>query len=240
MIALGYVRRSEATSTTERKRGSEVVSLDVQATAIREECVKQGWQLAEPLVVEDGVSGGKRERLTRLSAALHAARAQVLVVYHSDRLARDLAGLLDTVRAWNKKGISVWVVARGWLDLKSSSGFLSAGVEGLVAEHWRLITGEKTRAALARVKSQGRRWNKIPPYGSQLGREEVVQVAGRTRVIRYLEPCPQEQAALTYLRAHAPGLSLRSLGAELLAAGFPPRSGGEWHPQVLRRLVARA
>jgi DNA invertase Pin-like site-specific DNA recombinase len=226
MTALGYIRRSESTASTLEKRGTEVLSLEIQETAIRAECDRQGWTLAG-VIVEDGVSGGRRDRLTRLSTALRSHQASVLVVYHSDRLARDLAGLLDAVRAWNKRGVTVYVVSRGYLDLASSSGFLSAGVEGLVAEHWRLICSEKTRAAMARLRHDGRRWAREAPYG-------WCWEAGR------VVPCPQEQATLTLLGHLAPGRTLRALGAALHAAGHAPRSGGTWAPQVLSRLVRRS
>lgn len=224
MTAIGYVRRSESTADTAKKRGGAVVSLEVQADAIQAETARQGWTLAA-VVTEDGVSGGRRDRLQRLAVALQTHRAQVLVVYHQDRLARDLAGLLDAVRAWGRRGIGVWVVGRGWLDLASSAGFLAGAVEGMVAEHLRLITGEKTRAALARLRTEGRRFSRRPPFG-----------------YRYVEgamlEAPEEQAALALLAA-MPTAPPRVVNQAMRESGLAPRSGSQFDRRLIQRLRRR-
>jgi DNA invertase Pin-like site-specific DNA recombinase len=58
VIAIGYCRRSKESE-------ARTVSLEEQADRIRTYCAAEGWTLAE-LVTDDGVSGGRRERLVRL------------------------------------------------------------------------------------------------------------------------------------------------------------------------------
>ncbi len=57
MVALGYVRRS-------KESGARTVSLEDQQERIAAYCQERGWQLAE-ILADDGVSGGRRERLDR-------------------------------------------------------------------------------------------------------------------------------------------------------------------------------
>src|SRR5262249_49928981 len=146
----------------------------------------QGWTLAD-VVSDDGVSGGKRARLDRLSAAVAATGALRVVAYHADRFARDVAAQLATIRAWTRRGIELHVVGRGRLEATSSSGFITTAIEGVVAEHLRLVTSEKTRDALARLKAAGRRYTRLVPYGMRATAD------GR------LEPEPAEHAVLDQL-----------------------------------------
>jgi Resolvase, N terminal domain len=140
MVAIGYARRS-------KESGAKTVSLADQAEQIHRYAAQQGWTLAE-LVIDDGVSGGKRARLTRLEDVVRAHRARVVVVYHLDRNARDVAALLDGLRAYSRRGVELHVVGRGRVEADSASGFLLTGVEGLMAEHYRRLIAEKTRDSL--------------------------------------------------------------------------------------------
>lgn len=83
MIALGYVRRSKASADDER-HGRRVVSVELPTAKIREYADSQGWTVVE-IVTDDGVSGGKRERLERLAARVKVTKATRVVVYHLDR-----------------------------------------------------------------------------------------------------------------------------------------------------------
>jgi hypothetical protein len=65
MTALGYVRRSQPSRYAWDGR-ERVVSLDEQRARIEAYCAAQGWTLVG-VVTDDGVSGGKRVRLVRLT-----------------------------------------------------------------------------------------------------------------------------------------------------------------------------
>jgi len=201
------------------------VSLEDQRARIEDYCGAQGWQLVEVLT-DDGVSGGQRRRLHRLAERVRATGARFVVVYNLDRFARDVAGQLDHMRQFSRRGVELHVVGRGRMEADSAAGFLMAGVEGLMAEHYRPLIGEKTRDALARLKGQGRRVSRHAPYGCRLASDGL-----------HVEPEPQEQAALAWLRALAPGRSLRALAAALAARGILARNGRPFAPMTLARLV---
>lgn len=218
MIALGYARRSkEATERT--------ISLEDQQARIAAYAAEHGWQLVE-ILVDDGVSGGRRERLQRLTERVRATRARVVIVYNLDRFARDVAALLDSIRAFSRSGVELHVVGRGRIETDTASGFLITGVEGLMAEHYRRVISEKTRDALARLRAKGRRISRWAPYGHRFG------PGGRLVVDQ------GEQAALGEIAVlSASGLSLRAIAGRLAAGGVTARNGRPFAPSTLSRLV---
>jgi DNA invertase Pin-like site-specific DNA recombinase len=104
-LAIGYVRRS-------RESSERTISLEDQRERIGGYCVERGWQLVE-IVSDDGVSGCRRERLERLAERVRATAARAIVVYHLDRFARHLAGTLDYLRRFSRRGVELHVVGRG-------------------------------------------------------------------------------------------------------------------------------
>jgi site-specific DNA recombinase len=216
--ALGYVRRSKESS-------ARTVSIEDQRARIADYCQTQGWQLIE-IVTDDGVSGGRRERLARLAERVKATGVTFVVVYNLDRFCRDVAGMLDTLRAYARRGVALYVVGRGQIEVESASGFLTAGVEGLMAEHYRHVISEKTRDALARLRATGRRTSRFPPYGFRLAPGAL------------LVPDPQEQVTLACIATlRASGLSLRAISQKLAAKGILARNGRPFAPMTLARLV---
>jgi DNA invertase Pin-like site-specific DNA recombinase len=71
-------------------------------------------------------------------------QARVVIVYHLDRFASDVAGMLDSLRASSRRGVELHVVGRGRIEAETASRFLMAGIEGVLAEHYRRPIGEKT------------------------------------------------------------------------------------------------
>jgi DNA invertase Pin-like site-specific DNA recombinase len=223
--AIGYVRRSKK---PRKGAGERTVSLEDQRARIEAYCREQGWRLAAVLS-DDGVSGGRRERLDRLDAQIRETGARFVVVYHLDRFARDVAALLDRLRAYTRRGVELHVVGRGRIDVGTATGFLMAGVEGLMAEHYRRLIGEKTRDALARLRAKARRVSRFAPYGYALtsGGRLVVQA--------------KEQAVLGQIVAlRGGGLSLRGVSKALAARGILARNGRPFTAEVLRAVSNRA
>jgi DNA invertase Pin-like site-specific DNA recombinase len=218
MTAIGYVRRSkESTGRT--------VSLEDQGARVADYCRGQGWDLVEVLV-DDGVSGGRRERLDRLAERAKVTGARAVVVYHLDRFARDLAATLDYLRRFARRGVELHVVGRGRVEADTASGFIVTAVEGLAAEHYRRVISEKTRDALARLRAQGRRVSRWAPYGWRFG------PGGQLR------PHAGEGAALHRIaELSAGGLSLRALSRALDGEGIRARNGRPFAPSTLGVLV---
>jgi DNA invertase Pin-like site-specific DNA recombinase len=226
IVAIGYIRRSAKPRPGTRDERDGTASLEAQEAAIRHYTAEQGWTLAEPLVTHNGKSGGRRDRFAELDAAIAAHGAKRVIAYHLDRVGRDVGGVLDWLAQAAKGGIELHVVGRGRVHTTSSSDFLATGVEALVADHFRRVVAEKTRDALAQLRSTGRRYSHILPYGFQLGPD------GRLKAER------DEQAALVVIaRLRARGYSLRRIAAALASRGILARSGNPFRPSTLARLV---
>lgn len=226
MVCIGYARRSKATSEDARD-GRRVVSLDTQAEKIRSYATAQGWTLAE-IVTDDGVSGGRRERLGRIANRVKVTHAGAVIVYTLDRYARDVSGLLDSLRSLNRRGVELHATDRGRIDTGTASGFLMTSIEGVVSEHYRRVVGEKSKHALAKLRAEGRRISRWPPYGFR--HDDTGNLI--------TEPTEQQALAAIAGLVHA-GLSLRALAAKLEAQGFLARSGRPFSVSTLAVLLRR-
>ena len=219
-VAIGYVRRS-------RESTEKTVSLLAQKGAITDYAKAQGWTLAA-IVEHDGVSGGRRSRFAALDAAIKTHGAGKVVCYHLDRLARDAAALLDWCASADKRGVAVHVVGRGRTEVSSAAGYLGTGVEAIVATHFRLLIGEKTRDALAHLRTQGKRWSRTAPFGFRWSAD------GR------VEPDAGEQSAITRARTlRAAGLTLWAISARLASEGTLSRGGAPLTAKVIRAVLRR-
>jgi site-specific DNA recombinase len=219
MVAIGYARRS-------KESGARTVSLQEQAEQIRRYASQQGWALAE-VVVDDGISGGKRSRLARLEAVVRAHRARIVCVYHLDRYARDVAALLDGVRAYSRRGVELHVVGRGRVETESASGFLVTAVEGGLGEHYRRLIGEKTRDSLQHLRARGRVYTRIAPYGYEAQEGRLVPHHG-------------EQATLSLIASlRGAGASWRTVCGQLAERGITQRNGQPWSVALLHRVASR-
>lgn len=195
MIAIAYLRRS-------KKSDERTVSLDEQRRAVLEYAEKNGFQLnAARCIVDDGVSGGKRERFERIWSYIKASDAQIVIVYQLDRFARDVAGMLDTLRKMSKRGIDFHVIDRGKVEVDTANGFLVTSVEGVMHEHYRRFIAEKTRKALRFLRLKGQRYcNKSPlgykyrQAGTRWDEKKKMEVP-----IWKLEPDPKTQPLLIQL-----------------------------------------
>ena len=218
--AIGYVRRSS-------KSEKNTVSLDVQTAAVVGWARKEGYEIVST-VTDDGVSGGDRDRLGRIDAALLLTGAAVVIVYNLDRFARDVAGQLDKLREYKKRGIELVVGDRGPVDVESATGFLTTGVEGLLAEHYRRLVSEKTKDALDKLRKEGRRFSGKIPYGFKL----VHRV--------HLEEDAREQEVIRIIHLlRGVGYSLREIADGLRDDGFTARSGNAFAPSTIRAILGR-
>lgn len=218
--AIAYVRRSK--QSTEK-----TISLVDQEARVRAYIEDQGWTVAA-VVIDDGISGGKRSRFDRIRAAVAEHRATAVVVYHLDRFARDAAALLDELRGLGRRGVELHVVGRGRIEVDSASGFLTTSIEGVLAEHFRRVIGEKTKDALGRLREQGRRYSGTIPYGFAAEADgRLVAVATEQATIRRAVDLRGE------------GLSLRAVAAMLAQEGLVARNGKPFSAKVLADVVTR-
>lgn len=210
------------------------VSLDAQRAKVTAYASLYDLELVG--VIEDAGESAKslnRPGLTRALAMLDAGEVDGLLVAKLDRLTRsvrDLGTLLD--RGFRDRFALLSVAEQ--VDTRSAAGRLVLNVLCSVAEWERETIGERTREALAHLKSEGARLG-----GEALGwrRSEERDEAGRRIVV---EARDEAQTVRRILELRAQGKTMRDIADALDIEGHRTKKGGRWHPQSIKRVLDRA
>lgn len=225
---VGYVR----VSTDHQADGG--VSLDAQTEKLRAYAVAMDLDLVA--IVEDaGVSAKTLARpgLQRALGMLDAGQASAILVTKLDRLTRSVRDLGDLVERYFAARASLLSVSDS-IDTRTAAGRLVLNVLTSVAQWEREATGERTRDALAHIRSEGVRLG-----GEGLGwrRGEETDSEGR-RVVCEIGEESETVARMLVLRAE--GRSLRGIAAVLTAEGRTTKRNGEWRAETIRKVLARS
>lgn len=222
----GYIRVSTDAQS------DEGVSLDAQRAKIERWAAAYGRDLVA--IHEDaGISGAKdadeRPGLAAALADLAENRADALVIVKLDRLARSMRILVTLVEeVFRDKGL---ISLSESVDTTTAMGRAFVQFCGIMAELERGLICERTRAAMAHLKSIGVKVGAIP-----LGqRADGVDEHGRIRLVED----PEEQATrrrIAELRAE--DRTLREIAEILTWEKRPTKRGGCWQPETIRRILA--
>lgn len=225
MKVIGYVRVS---TDRQADKGS---SLATQEKSIRAWAKTNGHRLLS-VERDEGVSGANglasRAGLPIALAALEDGKADALVVYRLDRLARDLLVQETVIGRLGRKGRPVISVTEPEAESDDATRVLVRQVLGAIAEYERKVIAARTQAGKAAKRARG-------GYAGD-GSPAFGQRADGGRLVDHDE----EQATLERIRElHDAGDSLRAIATTLEAEGHRPKRGARWHPESLRRIVAR-
>lgn len=212
-VALVYTR----VSTEQQALGG--VGLDTQEAKCREHATNCGWEV-QGVFSDNGISGledvQNRPGLAQVleqAQALEKAKVRVIVVVYSlSRLTRRMKTLCDLLDEQTGAGLLVSSVTEPF-DTSTPSGRALVGMLGVFAQLEADLAAERTKDALAEMKSQGK----------QLGRRFSYQLA------------PQSVAIVHELKNQ--GLSLRQILAELQRRQIPSPTGKNWHLASIRRVL---
>jgi len=210
--------------------------LDIQEAACREWARKGRHRLVE--VVRDlGVSGttdvAARPGLTRVVALLAADKADGVVVFRLDRLARDLVlqeTFLDDLHRRGKELHSCSPTEDAHLaDAEDDpSRALVRRILGAVAAYERDLVRLRLRAGRDRKRMAGGYACGPPPYGYAAVGRELVKLPGEQLAIRAMR------------RMRAGGMSYREIGDQLQVMGVRSRARhGKWRPDTIRGILIR-
>lgn len=220
-LAVAYLR----VSTDEQQLGMEAQRAAITAWAERKNIVIAHW--SEDLGVSGGAELEERPGLLEALSKVKELRAGVLVAHKADRIARDVY-----VAELVKRDLRI---ANATLNLvEGISGDdpfseMAATVMDAAARLERRMIAARTKAALAVKKANGQRISGRLPYGYQLAQDQ-----------KTLEPCPQEQDALTrILELRRSGLGGVRICRTLEAEGFKPR-GKKWDAGNVQRIADAA
>jgi site-specific DNA recombinase len=218
--AIGYIRASTQ---------DQEITLAMQAEKLRAYCALRGLDLVE--IVEDaGVSGSvplaERPAGQRVAGALKRHKAAHVVALKLDRLFRDAADALAQTKAWAGVALHLCDMGGGTLDTSSPIGRMMLTMLAGFAEFERALIAERTGAAIRHKQARGEYIGGAAPYGYRLEAGELVEDDGEQAVI------------LEAKRLKAAGLSLRTIVAELTAAGRVARNGRPFAAMQVQRMTA--
>lgn len=136
-----YMRVSQSTQTTENQR-KEILDSNIAITE---------W------FVDHGVSGltPQNERKAFADMLSKAESGTMIVLTKLDRLGRDAADILNTMKQLRKLKLKVIILQFGQMDITSPAGRLMVSMLSAVAEMEMDLLKERIAAGIARAKEEG-------------------------------------------------------------------------------------
>ena len=196
------------------------------------------------------VSGGtplaKRTYGAQLVRALarRKNRPDHVVMARLDRGFRNTVDCVQTVEAWQKRGIALHIVDMGGtaIDTAKAAGKFMLTVLAAAAEMERSFTSERTRAASRRLQANGRRvcGTRNLPYGYELD-PDGPKITGRDGQARLanIRCVADEQATIGLIRTlHKEGRGLREIARILNSRGETCR-GNQWRHSTISAILKR-
>jgi len=163
-----------------------------------------------------------RAGLTDLFVALKANGVRKVIVENPTRLARDLMISEIILAEFRKIGVKV-ISADGGVDLTlgndEPTGKLIRQILGAVAEWEKCALVQKLRASRLRMRRSGQRCEGKKPYGHTPEEMKVVE------------------SILEYRKC---GKSYVLIAEQLNKDNIKSRSGKQWHPTQVQRVIQRA
>ncbi len=154
--AIGYVRVST------EGQAVDGVSLEAQTAKIEAWCRVNEFDLTG-LFVDAGVSGKRADNRPELQKALISVTGcrGALVVYSLSRLARSTKDTIQISERLDKSGADLVSLSER-IDTTSAAGRMVFQMLAVLAEFERNQISERTKAAMAHMRSQGRFTGQVP------------------------------------------------------------------------------
>ena len=227
--AMGYARVST------EEQGDSGVSLDNQVAKIHKYSAREKMYLIES--VTEVKSGGEFAGRVALQAVLNAVEKgeiQAVIVNDISRLSRDMLTLLALERSFDDSGVELHTVD-GIIQTNSPNGFMSFAMQAFMGEMERRQIKYRTKQAMAHKKASGQVVGSIP-YGYHRG--EPAMVDGKLTKSKVLVSNPKEQETrATATALFLSGKCLSEITNELNAAGNLTRTGRQWNPKQVSRII---
>ena len=224
--AIAYIRVSTAEQATEG------VSVDAQLQLIRDYARFKKLKITHE-IIDAGISAGKplqeRDGGQKVFELAETDHIRAVIAYKLDRLFRDAADCLMVTKRWDELDVDLHLVDLGGqpIDTSTALGRFFLTIMAGVAEMERNLIRERTKAALAHLKAQGKRTGSVP-YGSKLASD------GKSLL---KEPTEQKVIRLAR-RLRKQGRSLRQIAEALDEKGHRSRTGAVFHPQQISRMLS--
>ncbi len=141
-------------STDEQARSG--LGLEDQRQRVQQEIERRSWSVAWSVDDAYSASSLSRPGITTALEELRARRAQALVVSKLDRLSRSLIDFASLMESAKREGWALIALDLG-VDMTTPAGEMMASVMASFAQYERRLIAERTKDALAVLKSRGRK-----------------------------------------------------------------------------------
>lgn len=174
--------------STEEQSKEGHYGLEVQEERGRSFCESQEYSLAEEHIFSDSISGGlpreKRPSLTRLFEMAQRREIDVVVVYKTDRLARNLRILVNIIHDLEQLGVAFRSVTEPF-DTTTSFGKANLNLFGTFAEFEKEMIRERTMNGRLKAAKTGKWVVGLPPYGYKVDKDtrRLVLVPAEAKII---------------------------------------------------------
>jgi DNA invertase Pin-like site-specific DNA recombinase len=186
-----------------------------------------GWTEVDVYIDNDmsASKGIRRPEYERMLADIEAGLVDAVVVWHTDRLTRQIAELERLMLLAEQHGVVFSTVVAGELDLSTAAGRLVARLLGAVARHESELKGERQAAKARQLAYSGR-----PTGGGSrpFGWVDLARSAIDPTEAAVIQDCAERVLA---------GESPYSVATWLNREGIRTSRGRDWHVSVLKRML---
>lgn len=219
---IGYVRVST------KGQADDGVSLDAQRLKIEQWAALNDHTITA-IYADEGVSGAVTDRGGLNSALAAAQSGDVLVVYSFSRLSRDLHHTLSIAKQLKDGKIDLVSISER-IDTTTAAGEMIFQMLAVLAAFERAQIKERTNLAIAHKRRNNEKLGGHVPYGKAVATNE-----NGTKVLTANEA--EQEIIKQVAELKAAGLSLRKISDELAERGFKSRTGKQFAPIQISRML---
>lgn len=221
--AIGYIRVSS------EEQAREGLSLESQRERIESYCNFKGFDLVN-VYCDEGVSGfkeiGKRPQGRLAIRDIEQGKVDHFIAIKLDRCFRNTADAIAKSTQLARLGVDLHLFDIG-VDTSTANGKLFFTIMAGLAQFERDVTGERTKASLDHLRSQGRRWNHTP-YGYNCDDDGNLSRNHR------------EQRAIRLMKhMRGDGSSYADIAHELDLTGYRPKRADSWSGVAVWKILGR-
>jgi putative DNA-invertase from lambdoid prophage Rac len=135
-----------------------------QTVVLTEWAKQRGYEVVQVYEEEEsGWKAGHQKELAKLIADSRRGKFNLVLIWALDRLSREGAhAILSLIHRLNLFGVRVLSYQEAWTEAPGELGELLFAIAGWVARMESQRRSERTKAGLARVRSQGKRIGRPP------------------------------------------------------------------------------
>lgn len=151
----------------------------LQIPRLESYCARMDYQVSNVYTDEASGKDANRPGWRALLSDARRGEFEAVIVTKLDRIMRSLTQLLDTLRDFEKRHVSIITLDQGIIDMSSANSRLQISIIAMVAEWEREIISERTKEALRAKKEKGVVLGR-PKTGLPIHTIALMRVAGKS------------------------------------------------------------